>query len=367
MIIIDIISDTNKIKVNEFIFLHFSEKSFNKNNEINIFRSINDNYKNKIKIKVVEFLGKGSFGCVYKIQYLNTYFAIKFSTNEIPEKLISRYNSLVKNKKLSSYFINFFCCGKLHKNKNYKYYSIMEFGGYNLKIQNCIYDRIILYKIVWQLVFIVYNIIKYRVILTDFKLGNLTLDDNYNVKIIDYYLECDNYDTYEGCKIIKTYAPIELHKYSKIFENKDINYNFSYICLPFIISMIDLLCKYKLSLYLEKLSKKFSIKSENKEIIDMLQISSFYYNSSDKSVNFDYSKNIILYINMLKDKCPSIKTKEFYEYFINLIKIKEEYSHFIKREQFLLLLNDFINLDPQKRDLSMMFELVKLIKIKNKK
>ena len=128
--------------------------------------------------------------------------------------------------------------------------------------------------------------------------------------------------------------------------------------------MIDLLCKHKINLYIEKLAKKFKITdSSAKEIINMIQISSYYYNEfTTKNTGFEENYNKVnTYKNFLENKYPFIKSEHFYEYFLNIIHIKDEYD-FIPREKFLLLINDFINLDPNKRALNMMFELLKVIK-----
>ena len=96
----------------------------------------------------------------------------------------------------------------------------------------------------------------------------------------------------------------------------------------------------------------------------MIQISSFYYNEfTTNKTNFEQNyKKVNIYKKSIEDKYPFIKTEQFYEYFLNIIHIKDEYNDFIPREQFLLLVNDFINLDPNKRALNMMFELLKSIK-----
>jgi hypothetical protein len=373
MIILDIINNIDDIDSSTYIEIIL----LNKNNypDDNPFNFSSKNNKKKIIVKVIEFLGNGSFGCVYKIEYKNNFYAIKLNSNEIPKKLCERFDSLQKNQKIKKYLIKTFCCGNLNSDK-YKYYSIMEFGGYTLKIKNCIYDKHILHFIIFQLVYIICNIIKYKILLTDFKLGNLTIDSNHNIKMIDLYIYCDDYDTCKNCKIIKTYTPIEIQKYSSIFEKNNSSYNYTYICLPFVFCLIDLLCKYNTLLYVEKLAKKYNIyKIEVKEIVNLLQISSFFYNSgintdnnknNDEKFSFENNKNISSYVKMMIGRYPFIKESGFYEFFLNSITVKEEYSDFIPNSVLMLLVNDCINLDSNKRYIDLMLELVKITKPKKK-
>jgi hypothetical protein len=375
MIILDIQeNNVDNISIGDNMTIMFQsnhEMEIDNNNPFSLFSKVG--YKKKIIVKIIEFLGKGSFGIVYKFEYKNNFYALKLNSNEIPSKLFERYKSLNSYKKIKKYFINIFCCGNINSNK-FKYFSIMAFGGYSLKIKNCIYDKPILYHIFFQLIDIVYNIIKFKILLPDFKLNNLTIDHNHNIKIIDFYIYCDNYSKCTNCIIIKTYAPIEMQIHKHIFDSSyndynELNYNYTYICLPFVFCIIDLLCKYKTNLYIEKLAKKFKINNLNaKEIINMIQISSFYYNKlTTNNTNFEkkYQK-VNIYIKSIEEKYPFIKSENFYEYFLNIIYIKDEYSDFIPREKFLLLVNDFINLDPNKRVLNMMFELLKAIKPEQK-
>ena len=370
MIILNIINNIDNIKVGEYLTIIFKsnhDMETSDNNPFALFSKVNNT--KKVTIKVIDFLGKGSFGIVYKIEYKNKLFALKFNSNEIPVKLYERYKSLRSCKKIKKYFIDIYCCGNVNSDK-FKYFSIMEYGGKSLKIKNCVYDKPILHYIVYQLVDIVYNVIKYKVLLPDFKLNNLTLNDNYDIKIIDFYIYCDNYSTLKNCTIIKTYASIEMQTYRTLFDLTCTplpNYNYTYICLPFAFCMIDLFCKYKSSFYIEKLAKKFSIKDDSsaKEIINMIQVSSFYYNitPNENNTHFitEYDK-IYTYIKYIENKYPIVNSNTFYEYFLNIIHIKDEYSNFLSREQFLLFINDFINLDPNKRPLNMMFVILKNIK-----
>lgn len=376
MIFLDIINNIDNIE---------NDNMINKSIEIIFDDDINDtlnfydnnpyfNISTKIQFKVIEFLGKGAFGCVYKIEFNKKFYAIKLNSNEIPNKLYDRYVSLYKNKKLNKYIIKIFCCGNVVNSNKYKYYSIMEYGGTVLKVKNCIYDQSTLYLIIHQLIFIVYNIIQNKIIITDFKLSNLTIDDNYDIKLIDLYIYCDDYDTHKGCEIVNTYVPIEIQKYSKIFENES-DYNYTYICIPLIFCLIDLLCKFSIVIYINKLAKKYNINNVKiKDMIGIIQISSYYYNynlnNNIKSTNnndfIHNNKNVVNYVKMMIHKYPFITSDKFYEFFINSIQIKDEYFNFIPINNFLLLINDFINLDPNKRYIEMMLELVKLIKPKRR-
>ena len=67
------------------------------NSFINEFKSNNKLNKN---IKIHKFLGEGSYGIVFKVSINDKYFALKLSDNEIPERLIKRYNSLIDDKNI---------------------------------------------------------------------------------------------------------------------------------------------------------------------------------------------------------------------------------------------------------------------------
>ena len=77
----------------------------------NIFNNFNDIIMKDVeldkKIKIHKFLGEGSYGVVFKVIINDRYFALKLSDNEIPDRLIKRYNSLIDDKK-NKLFLNFF-------------------------------------------------------------------------------------------------------------------------------------------------------------------------------------------------------------------------------------------------------------------
>jgi hypothetical protein len=57
------------------------------------------------KMEIIKFIGEGSYGKVYKVLIDDKYFALKLTDNEIPEKLIKRYFSLINDPNLMNYII----------------------------------------------------------------------------------------------------------------------------------------------------------------------------------------------------------------------------------------------------------------------
>lgn len=352
MILLDIANnniDNEIIESNTFI-LQLNNIKYNNNaseyNNIKIFdMTFNNNNTINVKVKICKFLGEGSYGKVFKIKINNVYYALKINNNENPYKLVDRYNSLINIDKLGKYIINMYVCGSI-KSDNYSYFSIMEYGGKTLKNILPITDITILSNILKQLYNIVHLIEKHKILMTDFKLGNITVNSEYRIRLIDLYMYCDSYSPCKQCKIVKTYSVIEIEKERNIYENPD--YNYTCIYIPFAVCLIDLLCKSSASSYCSNLANHFNIKLNIKGIIPLLQIACFNFsNSNNNSIN-NY-KNIISYKNKLEHKYPVIKKREFYEYFMSLIEPKDNIN--FSKKRILHILNDLLSIDPNQRSL----------------
>jgi len=302
-------------------------------------------------INIIDFLGQGSYGVVYKIKIDDTYYAIKLSENEIPHKLVQRYKSLCTNSKLKKHVIKIYCCGELLKKdseEKFKYYCIMEYGGKTLK--SCIDSINVeeLRSILKQLYNIVNQACKYRILITDFKLGNLTLTSGNKVKLIDIYMDCKSYTPCTECKIVKTYSTIELDREKRIYESDDYNYTGMYI--PLAICLIELICDDTIGHYNNRLCKKFNLDLNVKQMVPLLQIACFNFNNADADCIKQY-KNIEKYKKNLESEFKCIKTHDFYEYFLNILEPKEKYIDFISKKKLLLIINDLVTVDPDQRSL----------------
>jgi hypothetical protein len=307
---------------------------------------------NKIISKVFDirgFLGEGSYGSVYKIKLNDQYYAIKFSENEIPNKMLERYKSLCHNDKLRKHVVKIFCCGEIHKNNDkYKYYCIMEYGGKTLKSVTNQINTDELRSILKQLYNIIYQSCKFRILITDLKLGNLTISKDNKVKLIDIYMDCVNYLPCSQCKIVKTYSTIELDKEKRIYE--DDSYNYSGIYIPLAICLIELICVNSISYYTHKLCKKFNLELSVKQIIPLLQITCYNFNN-DNADSIKQYKYIDRYKKQLESQYKCIKGSEFYEYFLNLLEPKPKFDNFINKKKLSLVINDLLTLDPDQRSL----------------
>lgn len=355
MSIINISNIDYKLLIGSAIEIKFYYNKSNLNKVPEIF--INDYAQRKndkdyfIKIvNILEFLGQGSYGYVYKIKIDNNILAIKLSENELPAKLLERYNSLCANIKLKNHIIKIHCCGEIYKNSNskYKYFCIMEYGGNTLK--SCINNLNIddLKSIIKQLYNIVNQSCKYRILITDFKLGNLTLTDNNKIKLIDIYMECKSYSPCTECRIVKTYSTIEFDKEKRIYENN--NYNYTGMYIPFAICLIELICENSISYYISKLCKRFELKLNVKQIIPLLQIACFNFNNESNDSIKQYKK-IEKYVKTLETQYIFLKTTDFYEYFLNSLEPKSSFVNFISKKKFILIINDLLTMDPNQRSL----------------
>jgi hypothetical protein len=356
MLLLDIMGLPENFREGDEISIKFinNYKNYDKSSTQPIFLQ-NINLHNVIdkKIKIYKFLGEGSYGKVYKIKIDNNLYALKINENEDPNKLNERYSALINNNKLEKYIINMFCAGELKSNYKYTYYSIMEYGGKS--IRNIINDINIddLQIILKQLHNIIYIASKNRILLTDFKLSNLTFNSDKRVKLIDLYMYCESYNPCKECKIVKTYSSFEMEKEKRIYENP--NYNYSCIFLPFAICFIDLVCENSSSHYCSKLSKKFNLDMNIKQIIPLLQISCYNYSNDSNALIKPY-KNLYKHKKSLEKKYSVIKNEEFYNFFFNLLEPKREFENFISKKKLILIISSLINLDPNQRSLNLLKE-----------
>lgn len=353
MILLDITNINEDIKEGDILNINFTNnyKDYTDNNELFNNEFVKRSSINK-KIVVTEFLGEGSYGKVYKIKINNNYYALKLNQNEIPDKLFDRYQSLISHNKLSKYVINIFCAGELKFNSSFTYYSIMEYGGNSvrnlLKNENSSISALNLIDMLKKIYNIVHICHKYRILMTDFKLGNLTINSSNDIKLIDLYMYCDSYDPCTQCKIVKTYTTVEIEKEKRIYENPD--YNYSCIFIPFAVCLIDILCASSTSHYCTKISKKYDIDLNVKQILPLIQISCYNY-SNETNLSIKSYKYIYSHKKNIENKYPIIKNKIFYEYFMNLLEPKKELGDWISKKKLLLIVNDLFSLDPDQRSL----------------
>jgi serine/threonine protein kinase len=357
MLLLDIIN------LNNINFIENQELNiiFN-NNYVDIYgNNIEDNFKNifnqnilknnifKKKIKIIKILGEGSYGIVYKIKINSNYYALKINKNEFPDKLNERFNSLISCDFLKKYIINIYIAGQILNNTNnndeYKYFSIMEYGGNTLKnIYNDL-DTSKIKLIIKQLFNIIHITSKNKFLMTDLKLSNITITDDYKIKLIDIYMFCENYIPCTKCKIVRTYSTIEIEHEKRIYENP--TYNFTCIYIPFAICIIDLLCKNSMQEYCKKICDKFNLDMNIKSIIPLLQIACYNFNNKNNN-NIKEYKSIYKYKKKIENDFPIVKNDDLYDYFINLLSINHD---FISKKKFILIINDLINLDPNQRSL----------------
>lgn len=300
-------------------------------------------------VNVCEFLGEGSYGTVFKIKIQDKYYAIKLSENEIPNKLLQRYKSLCQNDKLKNHIIKIYSCGEINKvYGGYKYYCIMEYGGATLKSVINNFSVSELRTILKQLYNIVYQSCKFRLLITDFKLGNLTITNKNKVKLIDIYMDCGNYSPCIDCRIVKTYSTIELDKEKRIYENS--SYNYTGIYIPFAVCLIDLICENSISYYTSKICKKFNLNLTVKQLVPVLQIACYNFNNENNE-SIKKFKNVEKFKKMLESEFKILKSNDFYEYFFNLLEPKSKYSDFMSKKKLFLILNDLFTMDPEQRSL----------------
>jgi len=365
MILLDIISGINdKITNNDSI-------DFSENKSLTIkFINNYENYQNiecdflnehidiknirkktefEIKCKIVEFLGAGSYGKVYKIKIGKKYYALKINENEIPINLKQRYESLTCIEQLKKYIIQIYVAGNLNCEK-YKYFSIMEYGGECLKSQ-------IPFKTIEEIKFIMrqlYNIVylceRERLYLTDFKFNNIVLNDkDYRLKLIDIYIECKKYNPCKECRIVKTYSTLEMDKIKNILDNQ--NYNHTYHYIPLGVGLIDLLCKKSFSNIISSLNKNFNINLSLKQTIPLIQLSIYNYDHETNSFVKDEYYPVYKIKKKIENKYPVVKSSNFYKYLMSLIQVRDEYKNNISSHKLHKIIHNLFTAYPDERTL----------------
>lgn len=360
MLLLDIYNnnlESDEIFTDNIINLKLKNKYENyhdKTNPIINYKLYNDQIISLNNIKICKFLGEGSYGKVFKIKINNNYYALKISENENPYKLKKRYESLVNCDKIEKYIIKIYIAGKINF-ETYKYFSIMEYGGSTIKNILPIESESVCSHILKQLYNVVHTSMKNKLLLTDFKLSNITIDNNFRIKLIDIYMECENYSPCINCRIVKTYSTLEIDKIKHIYE--DDSYNYSCILIPLTVCLIDILCERSSSYYCEKLANKFNLKYNIKGMLPLIQIACFNYLNNDNN-KLKYNK-LLDYKNKTEEKYLIIKDEEFFKYFINNLKIKKIYSNIIKIEDLRIIIIDLINLDFDSRTISNLKKILK--------
>jgi serine/threonine protein kinase len=350
MILMDMMLLTgDNIQIGNEIPVEFinSYNKYNKKNNIDdsIFfnRHIKSNETIKTKIFVTEFLGRGSYGSVHKITINNLVCALKLSKNEHPKKMFKRYNSLISNHQLKKNIVETYCSGKIINNSKI-YYSIMEYGGISLKKFQI--DKTNVQNIIKQLHDIVSLSVNKRILIPDFKLSNMTINDNLQIKLIDYYLKCEEYEPCNNCKIIRSYSCVEYEKEHKIYENKQ--YNFTGIYIPFAICLINLLCENNIKNCCEKINEHFNLQLECKKIVLLLQIACFNFNNKTNSSIKKY-KHMYKFKKAMENNYDILHDNNFYSYFIDLLVPKKEFIELFSYKKISLIINNLINLNPEQR------------------
>ena len=348
MILMDIKMINENINIGDDINIEFinSYKKYDDNNNLIITDPvIKLNRIIKSKIIILEKLGSGSYGHVYKILINDSIYALKLSRNERPNKMLKRYKSLIKIPHLNNYIVKIHLSGKMLNNSKI-YYTIMDYGGDSLKKFNPTDNNINI--ILKQLYDIVIYSINSRILIPDFKLSNLTITDDLKVGLIDYYIKCKEYSPCFNCKIIRSFSCVEFEKERKIYENK--KYNFTGIYIPFAICVINLLCKNSIRNCCDKINSNFNLNLEQKKIVLLLQIACYNYNNTSNNSIKKYKK-IYKYKKSMEDSNDILKNNSFYEYFVGLLHPKEEFENIFNYKKISLIINDLMNLDPEQRSL----------------
>ena len=303
----------------------------------------------EVKCKIVDFLGAGSYGRVYKIKINKKYYALKINENEIPINLKQRYESLICVEALKKYIIEIYISGNLNTSK-YKYFSIMEYGGQNLKSQ-IPFETIEETKFIMrQLYNIVYLCEKERLYLTDFKFNNIVLNNkDYRLKLIDIYIECKKYNPCKECRIVKTYSTLEMDRIKNILDNE--NYNHTYHYIPLGVGLIDLLCIKSFSNIISSLNSNYDINLNLKQTIPLIQVSIYNYEHETNSLVKDEYYPVYKIKKKIETKYPVVKSNSFYKYLMNLIQVRDEYKSLITTHRLHKIIHNLFSAYPDERTL----------------
>ena len=330
--------------------IHNLNNPININCENNIKLIKNEKIKNR-KLLLLKCIGEGGYGIVYKCLLNNKEYAIKFSNNENPYFLEKCYEHLQHD--LKNYIIKILYCGNVIENDEYSYYSIMEYGGIELKKYDFDKHSDETLLIIKQIYNLCKKINKTRKMVMDFKLSNILLNENNKIKLIDIYLESNDFENIKKCKIFKTNNILDI-SINKLYRNK--NYDYSYIYVLFVFILINILCVDNLHHINSKIIKKYNIAIENKKFTDIIQLA-FY-----KKFKL-YDKNIEAYIIYVKQFYNIYEYENIYNMFIEGIHIKQLYTDFINTENFVNILNNIIIPIPEKRNIESLKKIFEKIYI----
>lgn len=364
MILLDIINSIDKKLINN--------DSFDFSDNINITLKFINNYQNQsiieedffngiydgenitkstiiiIKCKIIEFLGAGSYGKVFKIKINKKYYALKINENENSNNLKMRYDSLISVEQLKKYIIKIYISGNLTNDK-YKYFSIMEYGGQSLKSQIPFEKTDEIKFIMRQLYNIVYLCEKYRLYLTDFKFNNIVINEDSRLKLIDIYIQCKSYNPCKECRIVKTYSTLEMDKIKNILDDE--NYTHTYHFIPLAVGLIDLLCKENFSSIISILTKKFDINLSLKQTIPLIQVAIYNYEHETNSLVKEEYYPIYKIKKKIENKYPVIKNKAFYKFLLNLIDVRDMYKSVISTKKLHFIIHNLFSAYPDERSL----------------
>lgn len=296
----------------------------------------------KKSINNIKYIGSGAYGRVFRISMDGKDLIFKLSNNEIPKKMLERYISL-KTSYISKYIIDFVYTGKLPDCNRYKYYSIMKYGGKTLRnyVRNNELPVDVIRKILFQFYEIAKFIINSRQLLTDFKLGNLTINlENHEIKIIDIYMYCTRYPNYK-CKIVKTYPVIEI-ELDRVYEEE--NYPNTYILVPMAICILDTLCYMSCSSIMDEIAKEYEFKN-SKDAFLILQLATAI--RTNRLKNISKCNKLMEYKNKVEKSYGKDIFHKVYSYFIEQINIKYD---FVKKEDLVAIVDNFMNADFKNRD-----------------
>jgi hypothetical protein len=226
----------------------------------------------------------------------------------------------------------------------------MEYGGNNLKSQIPFETTDEAVYIIKQLYNIVYLCEKERLYLTDFKFNNIVLNNrDYRLKLIDIYIQCENYNPCRECRIVKTYSTLEMDRIKNILDDE--NYNHKYHYIPLGVGLIDLLCSKSFSNVITILNANFDIDLSLKQTIPLIQLAIYNYDhDSNNLVKHDYYQ-VYKIKKKIESKYPIIKDVDFYKYFMNLIRVREKYKSIMPNKKLHKIIHNLFSAYPDERTL----------------
>jgi len=331
----------------------------NINNKISVgdeikIKMVNDKKENIKKLKILDYCGEGGYGTVFKCDLNEVECVIKLSTNENPEFLKGCYKHLKKD--LKEFVVDITYAGELINNEDdYNYYSIMNYGGKDLKHYNFSDEsnKDNSYFIIQQLFLLSKKICKTKKMVMDFKLSNILLDKYNKITITDIYFESDNFKSFNNCKIFRTNAILDINV---IKSHKEHNYNFTYIYVLLMFIFINIFCVDSLNNISQKIIKELKLDIDTKKFTNIIQLSYYSkFNHKDMKIK-----------SFLKTNKKNLKIKNFnniYDLFNSHIKIKKIYSDILNKNEFVNILDNILIPIPEYRDIEPLKKFMKKIKI----